>query len=120
MDIRRYRRRNKYGNIKCHLDGHDFDSRKEANRYAELSLMQKAGVIKNLELQKPFVLQEGFRDRDGKWQRPVKYVADFVYTDTATGEQVIEDVKSPGTRENAVYKLKRKLMMGKGYYITEV
>lgn len=119
MNMRKYRR-NKYGNKRTELDGITFDSKREASRYADLILMLKAGAIKDLELQKAFVLQEGFRDKDGKWQRPITYRADFVYTDAETGEQVIEDVKSPGTRENAVYKLKRKLMMGKGLYITEV
>lgn len=110
--------RNKYGNKKTVLDGITFDSIREAERYAELKLMEKAGMIQGLERQMPFTLQEGFRDKYGKWQRAIKYVADFTYY--MNGEFIIEDVKSPATRQDKVYKLKKKMLMKQGLYITEV
>lgn len=115
----RYPRRNKYGNQKTKLDGYTFDSRKEAQRYAELILLQKAGEISNLEMQKPFVIQESFFDSNGKRQTAIKYYADFTYI-TKEGKEVIEDVKSPATRKNPVYRMKKKMMAYKGYEIQEV
>lgn len=41
-------------------------------------------------------------------RRAVRYIADFVYLDAATGKIVVEDVKGVKTE---VYKLKRKLML---------
>ena len=104
-------RKVKYGNRKTELDGITFDSRKEANRYAELRILEKAGEISNLELQKPFILQPGFV-HEGKKIQPIKYVADFVYTDIkARRINVVEDVKSPATRKDKVYQLKKKMML---------
>lgn len=116
----RLRPKNKYGNRKKQLDGYTFDSTKEANRYLELKFLLATNKIKDLELQKPFVLQESFRGRDGKWVRDIRYIADFYYFDCEKDEWVIEDVKSSATKDNAVYKLKKKMMAYKGLYITEV
>ena len=116
----RLRPRNKYGNRKKQIDGYTFDSTKEANRYMELKFLLATHKIRDLELQKPFVLQESFRGRDGKWVRDIRYIADFYYFDCEKDEWVIEDVKSSATKDNAVYKLKKKMMAYKGLYITEV
>lgn len=102
-------RRVKYGNKKTEVDGITFDSRKEANHYAELRILEKAGEISNLELQMPFVLQPAFVHKGKKYQS-IKYVADFVYTDV-DGRKVVEDVKSPATRKDKVYQLKKKMML---------
>lgn len=112
-------RKNKYGNEKVELDGHKFDSKKEARRYAELKLLEKAGEIKDLELQKPYVIQPSFFDRQGERQTAIKYVADFVYVDK-DGNTIIEDVKSPATRKDRVYRMKKKMMAYIGLEITEV
>ena len=99
---------NKFMSIKTELDGITFASRHEASRYAELKLMQKAGLISDLQLQRVFTLIDTQRDRNGKIiERPVKYIADFVYKD-ADGRTVVEDAK--GMRTD-VYKIKRKLML---------
>lgn len=108
---------NKYRNRKTELDGIIFDSVKEANRYAELKLLQKAGVISELELQKKFELQPGFYFQ-GRRQRPIYYVCDFFYRQG--DNYIIEDVKSPITKNNQVYKLKKKMMMYRGYEVKEV
>ena len=117
--IRIQKRHNKYGNHKVVIDGIRFDSKKEGRRYAELKLMEKAGEIKDLELQKPYVILPSFFDKQGNRQTAVKYVADFVYVDK-DGNTVIEDVKSPATRKDRVYRLKKKMMAYNGYEITEV
>lgn len=111
---------NKYRNIKTVADGITFDSRKEANRYFELKMLERAHKISKLILQKTFVLQEGFVDDDGKKVRPITYKADFEYYDIEKQKTVIEDVKSPATRKDKVYQLKKKMMARKGHQIVEV
>lgn len=91
----------KYRNKKTEVDGITFDSAKEANRYKELKLLLKAGEIGLLELQVPFELNPG-------GTHSLKYVADFVYVISKTGERIVEDVKGMRTRE---YKKKRRLML---------
>lgn len=95
---------NKYHARKVTVDGIEFDSRKEANRYAELLLLQRAGKISDLRRQVEFELIP----KCGS-ERAAKYHADFCYIDAATGKQVVEDVKSRATK-TPDYILRRKLM----------
>lgn len=116
------RKRHKYGARKVELDGHKFDSAKEANRYAELHLLEKAGIIEALELQPRFPIIIGgvpIKQRSHRYGngRQVVYVADFRYVDVATGETVIEDVKGQATR---VYLLKRALVEAMGLTVREI
>jgi len=117
-------RKSKYGNRKVTIvfkgEEVEFDSKKEANRAKELELMEKAGEIKALEIQVPYVLIPAFKDKQGKKHRGAKYIADFTYYDMAKGDVIIEDVKSPATRKNAVYRLKKEMMAYQGFEITEV
>jgi hypothetical protein len=76
---------NKYKNKRVTVDGIEFDSMKEARRYKELAFLQKKGYIKDLELQKKFVLIPKQMGEDGKVaERECSYVADFYYVDTDT------------------------------------
>lgn len=113
-----YGRGSKYGNKKWELDGKTFDSQREARRYQELRWMLRQGLITDLRLQVPFELIPS-QKRDGKVvERPVTYIADFVYKEN--GEDVVEDVKSPATR-TPQYIIKRKLMLWEfGIRIREV
>lgn len=106
----------KYGNRKTTVDGVTYDSAKEARRGAELRLMERAGVIRNLAAQVKFTLIPAQRI-DGKLiERPVTYVADFVYTED--GQTVVEDVKGVKTKD---YIIKRKLMLWRyGIRVREV
>lgn len=81
-----------------------FDSRKEALRWDELLHLERIGVIKNLQRQVPYVLQDAYTTRDGRRIRKIKYIADFVYEQG--GETIVEDAKGVQTD---VFKLKRKL-----------
>ena len=101
--------RSKYGARKTVVDGITFASGKEARRYAELKLMERAGAIRDLQLQPRYELQAGFRDGNGNAVRKIEYVADFYYVEKG-GLRVAEDVK--GVRTD-VYKLKRKLFMAR-------
>lgn len=95
----------KYRSKKIIIDGISFDSKREGNRYCELKLLEKAGKIKDLELQHQFELQPSFK-KNGKTIRAITYVADFTYYDFETKRNVVEDVKGFKTD---VYMLKRKL-----------
>ena len=100
----------KYRNKKTEYDGITFDSKKEAARYAELKLLERAGEIKLLERQKKFVLIPAQR-QDGKLiERECAYKADFTYLERQGAEwvAVVEDVKGKRTD---TYKIKRKLML---------
>ena len=108
----------KYRNKKTVVDGQTFDSKKEANRYQELILLEKAGEIEDLRTQVKFVLIHAQRDEaTGKViERECSYKADFVYTEG--GETIVEDVKGFRTKE---YIIKRKLMLWRyGIRIREV
>jgi len=114
--------RNKYGNKKTVVDGIVFDSKKEANRYCELKLLEKAGEIRDLKRQVKFVLIPAISEYRGCGQRAVcvqkavTYIADFVYKEN--GEEIVEDVKGMKTE---VYKLKKKLLRWRyGITIREV
>lgn len=97
----------KYRAKKAKVDGIKFDSKREANRYCELKLLEKANEIRNLELQPRFLLQDKFVDKHGKTHRKIEYVADFMYVDK-DGKKIVEDVKGMMTD---VYKLKKKLFL---------
>lgn len=98
-------RYNKFKNKKVVVDEIEFDSKKEANRYRQLKLLENAGVIEGLELQKVYELQPSFK-KNGKTYRKITYKADFSYFDNEKGKYIVEDVKGFKTD---VYKLKKKL-----------
>lgn len=98
---------NKYGNRKTVVDGVVFDSAREARRWQELKLLERAGEISHLRRQVPFELIPTQKEGKRVVERAVTYVADFVYTDNATGGSVVEDAKGIRTKE---YILKRKMM----------
>ena len=102
-----YPKENKYHNQETVVDGIKFDSKLEATRYCQLKILQRAGEIKNLQRQVPYVLIPGYV-KNGKTIRPIKYLADFTYFDCKKNKLVIEDVKSTATRTDE-YKLKKKL-----------
>lgn len=107
----------KYGNKKIVVDGITFDSKKEAKRFQELSLLEKAGAIRNLQRQVKYILIPTQREPDviGKRggikkgsviEKECAYYADFVYEEN--GQTVVEDTKGMRTTD---YVIKRKLML---------
>lgn len=97
------KRRSRYLNQPTIVDGVRFDSKKEATRYSELKILERAGEISELVLQPKYELPvEG--------ERICNYVGDFAYLDKRTGLRVVEDVKSPRTRKIRAYRIKLKLM----------
>lgn len=104
--------KNKYKAKKVVIDGITFDSKKEANRYCELKLLERAREITSLELQKEYELIPAQYINGKCVERAVKYKADFVYKQN--GETVVEDVKGyrdPASAGYAKFVIKRKLML---------
>lgn len=97
---------NKYRAHKTVIDGIEFDSRKEANRYSELKLLERAKEISSLEMQKRYELIPSQYDGKKCLERSVNYIADFVYDDH--GKTIVEDTKGVKTKD---YIIKRKLML---------
>jgi len=113
---------NKYKAVKTTIDGITFDSKREAKRYTELKLLEKAGHITHLELQPEYQItingakickykadfryftvrqenREQYTNSKGEWQTP-----------TITGDkegQIVEDVKGFKT---PIYRLKKRLV----------
>lgn len=110
----------KYNSRKATYNGIIFTSKKEAQRYAELKMLQDAGAISDLQLQKKYELIPSQRINGKVVERACNYIADFVYIQD--GETVVEDVK--GYRRSKAYDLyviKRKLMLYKyGVRIREI
>lgn len=104
---------NKFFAKKVDYDGHRFDSTKERNRYIELKDLESKGIIQNLKIQPEYELQEKFRDKQNRAIRSITYKADFAYYDTRTNENIVEDVKSPYTAKDKVYRLKMKMFIYK-------
>lgn len=109
---------NKYKSHKTSVNGVNFDSKKEYNRYIELTLLSRSGAIKGLKRQvkfelipaqyEPDIINPRGKVKKGKLiERAVSYVADFVYTDE-NGKTVVEDTKGFRTKD---YIIKRKLLL---------
>lgn len=114
--------KSKYYNIKTKTtDGIVFDSCKEARRWEQLLLLQRAGEITDLQRQVTYELipaqyetierysktGKRLQDKVKLVERKVEYVADFVYHDSKSGELIVEDTKGVRTKD---YVIKRKLM----------
>lgn len=98
------KKKHKYSAKPTEVDGITFDSKREAEYYQELKLLERAGEITRIELQPEYILQEPFR-KNGKHHRAIKYRADFKVT-YADGTTRIIDVKGMKTPE---FRIKQKL-----------
>ena len=99
----------KYGNKKVRTPEGDFDSKAEFERYCALHILLRAGEIRKLERQVRFDLLPSKRG-EFRAEKPVAYIADFVYEEKRGSEwvKVVEDVKGKRTES---YVIKRKLML---------
>lgn len=107
--------KNKYHAKKTINDGITFDSKKESIRWDELRMLEKEGVIKDLQRQVKYTLIPAHKG-EHRTERACTYIADFVYE--YDGQTVVEDVKGLIRPE---YVIKRKLMLDRfGISIKEV
>ena len=100
-----WQKESKYRNVKTVVDGIKFDSKKEANRYCELLILERAGWIKDLKIHPRFTLLPAYEKKGVKY-RSLVYIADFSYYDTREKNNIVEDVKGYITKE---FKLKQKM-----------
>lgn len=97
-------KKNKFGARKVEIDGEKFDSKKEAKRWQELKILERAGHISNLKRQWPYVLIPS----NDKY-KAIIYIADFEYD--INGDKIVEDVKGyKGGAAYSLFRLKKKLM----------
>ena len=90
----------KYRNKPVEIDGIRFVSKMEGRRYVQLRDMQRAGIIRNLQLHTQYKLVVN-------GVLICRYRPDFEYDEAATGDHIVEDVK--GYR-NHIYAMKAQLM----------
>ena len=82
-------------------DGIVFDSKTEMKRYIDLKMLERAGVIKDLQLQPEFpvyIAGELF----------CTYTADFQYFNNDVQQWITEDAKTTGTMMDKAFKLRCK------------
>lgn len=115
------KRTSKYNARRFTADGVTWHSDKEYKRWLALRDLEANGKIHGLDRQVEFELLPKQTRADGKAERSVKYIADFVYTDERN-HLVVEDVKGyRGGTAYGIYKIKRKLLLFRyGISITEV
>jgi hypothetical protein len=105
MTIEDYRkltgqREHKYHAKACVIDGISFPSKREGQRYRELRLMEKGGIISDLKCQVPY-------DLEVNGIHVTRYIADFTYHHVEQKRNFVEDAKGFKTD---VYRLKVRLM----------
>lgn len=100
--------RSKFGAKPTIVDGVRFASKKEAGRYSELKLLEKAGEISHLELQPRIKLFCGDTPIKFDSGRQAVYVADFRYFLKGSGDRTYEDSKGFRTPE---FKLKKAIVL---------
>jgi len=109
--------RNKYGAKKTQVGEIKFASKKEANRWQELQVLERCGAISNLQRQVKIELMGQYRPLYTRTGRKMRYVADFTYIDNDSKILVIEDAKGFKTKE---YEVKRAIVAAMGLEIREV
>ncbi len=95
------KKRRKYGNEPIYIGWKKFASKKEGRFYEELMLRKRAGELKCVLRQVAFDLAD---------KEKLQYIADFVAIRPDNTIEAVYDVKSPATRDNEKYKVKKKLM----------
>lgn len=109
--------KNKFGAKRTEIDGISFDSKKEADRWGQLLLLQRAGEIRDLRRQVRIELigrDAPLRTRTGK---PMIITIDFAYEDRRQSwATVYEDAKGIPTRD---YEVRRAVAEAMGIRIIE-
>jgi hypothetical protein len=91
------------------IDGRTFASKAEMNRYLELKMAERAGVIFDLRCQPKFLLIDPFYHPLIGQFKGLNYLADFGYFEKKNPKkEIIEDVKGHITE---IYSLKRTLLV---------
>lgn len=93
-------KRQKYGNQKTDYNGVTFDSKKELKKWQELQLLEKSGLISDLQRQVAFPLIVNGRHVG-------RFTADYTWIED--GQKVVADAKSAPTRKETAYRLRKRV-----------
>lgn len=107
--------RNKYGAKKTVVGDIKFDSKKEATRWMELQLLERAGEISDLQRQVKVELIGQYRPLYTRTGRKMKLTFDFSYIED--GVQIYEDAKGYPTRD---YEVRVAVARAMGLEVREV
>lgn len=103
--------KSKYRNKPVVVDGVRIDSKREARRWGELQMLERAGDIRELERQVPIELAPPVRFEGEKREKPaLRIVVDFRYVDCRLNRRIVEDVKSTPTAKKEAFRIKRHLL----------
>jgi hypothetical protein len=96
----------KYRNVKVEIDGMKFDSKREAARWGQLQLLERAGHIRGLRRQQRYELAPSVKFEGSKRAKPaLVLIADFDYWEG--DRKIVEDVKGVIT---TAFTIKRHLL----------
>jgi len=115
--IDRKRGKQKYNAQRTTVDGITFDSAKEARRWQELRLLERAGEITDLRRQVVVPLDGRNGPLLTRTGRKMRLTVDFAYTDLKTGLTIYEDAKGMPTRD---YEVRRAVAAAQGVEVIEV
>jgi hypothetical protein len=107
--------KSKYGAKKTVVGDIKFDSKREANRWMELQLLEKAGAISSLQRQARIDLMGQYRPLYTRTGRKMKMTIDFSYVEN--GVVIFEDAKGMPTRD---YEVRKAVAEAMGIEIREV
>lgn len=96
---------NKFFAKKVEVNGEKYDSKFEHRYHLQL---QADPRVRSIKRQVTYTLQDGFRNRQGKWIRPITYIADYVVEYHGDPQTYVIDTKSPYTK-TPDYRIKAKL-----------
>lgn len=111
-----FKKRSRYTNQPCVRHGIKFDSETEADRYDELLLEQRAGVIRNLEGDKKKLRYKFLHDgvEFARYTPDFRYERREVVTDmfgrVELWKEVVEDHKGYQSAEDTAYKMRLRMM----------
>lgn len=109
-------RKNKYGAVRTVVDGYAFDSQAEATDYINLKTLRSAGKIKDLTLHPKFPIYIANKLTDAM-TKVCDVELDFMFFDIEKKAIRIVDRKG---RDNALSKLKRKMIEAQHGIVVEV
>lgn len=99
--------RNKYNNKQVEVDGIIFDSALESKYYLHLKQLQEQGIVESFEMQKTYLLLEGYSIA-GKKRQPIKFTPDFI-VHYADGTTRVIDVKGSERAISRDFPLRKKM-----------
>lgn len=99
--------RNKYKNKQVEIDHIIFDSALESKFYLHLKQLQEQGIVESFEMQKTYLLLEGYSIA-GKKRQPIKFTPDFI-VHYADGSTRVIDVKGSEKSISRDFPLRKKM-----------